>query len=111
MTHMQVFVSASLAEPSPYVELTFFPQDIRSAADLANAFLAWGPTSKAQLVSWGVPQERIVCVGHPRREQFARRMHEAIQIQGSSDVVEILLLATVPPRDERPDAVTLRPKA
>ena len=41
VTHLQVFCYGSPSEPRPDIELTFFPQDIRSPHGLAAAFLAW----------------------------------------------------------------------
>ena len=70
----------------------------------ADLFFAWGPPSRDQLVAWGVPAERILLAGHPRHcpppgSTTARR------VDGGR--LRVLVLATMPPRDERPDAAAL----
>jgi hypothetical protein len=102
----------------------------------ADRILVWGPSSARQLIDWGVPEERIEIAGSPWHEEFlahrkkgatlARsasegnthdnfdisdpRLRVGLVSSGSRDVARkarILLLATVPPRDDRPDAVQL----
>jgi hypothetical protein len=57
----------------------------------ADRFLAWGESSATQLAGWGVPRERITITGSPRT--------------GKSSATKVLLFATTPPSDARPDAV------
>jgi hypothetical protein len=47
VTHLQIFVFAAPGDSSPDIELTFFPQDIRSTSGLATAFLAWADRAQA----------------------------------------------------------------
>src|SRR5262245_15299950 len=51
--HLQIFVSANADERSPYVELTFFPQDILSTAGLAKSFLTWADDLRMALGATG----------------------------------------------------------
>lgn len=75
----------------------------------ADRFLAWGQSSADQLMRWAVPEERIDVVGSPQHD----RLHRECASCGKSRHPQakrkprILLLATVPPRDERPDAAWL----
>jgi hypothetical protein len=64
----------------------------------ADHILVWGTSSRGQLLRWGVPSGRIRVVGRAdcqsaRREPARGRRRE------------IVLFATTPPRDDRPDAV------
>lgn len=76
----------------------------------ADRFLAWGQSSADQMTRWAVPAERIDVVGSPHHDQLHRQLERPVTTsspQSSSRPVKILLLATVPPRDDRPDAVGL----
>jgi len=102
----------------------------------AERFLAWGPSSADQLMRWAVPEERIDVVGSPQHDRLYRELapppsepgraapiadrHGPARITGEAgrhvparSVTQakrkprILLLATVPPHDERPDAAWL----
>lgn len=65
----------------------------------ADKFLAWGESSAQQLVAWGVPRDRIVVAGSPRKNTLQRNeVRRPVR-------AEIVLFATTPPRDDRPDAV------
>jgi len=85
------------------------------APPAADRTLVWGRSSEVQLARWGVPPQRIHVVGSPRHETLYRALSRGTNIisrqrtmRSSQDrPPRILLLATVPPRDERPDAVTL----
>jgi hypothetical protein len=87
----------------------------------ADRILAWGQSSADQLVRWAVPEERIDVVGSPQHERLYQtfvgrkglsqsesgRHAPALKATSSKRKPRILLLATVPPRDERPDAAWL----
>ncbi len=68
----------------------------------ADEFLAWGLSTRNQLARWAVPTERITTVGslHPGGVIHGQRARKA-----DDRPARIVLLTTVPPRDERPDAV------
>jgi hypothetical protein len=92
----------------------------------ADRIFVWGQSSADQLQRWAVPPEQIEQTGAPRhdrlstvgvslretlfrlvgislREMCFRSRSERPTVKGSSP--RILLLATTPPRDDRPDAV------
>lgn len=78
----------------------------------ADRILAWGQSSADQLVRWAVPEERIDVVGSPQHDRLyqtfvGRKGGPALKVAPSKRKPRILLLATVPPRDERPDAAWL----
>lgn len=76
----------------------------------ADRFLAWGPSSAEQLTRWAVPAERIQVVGSPHHDQLRGQLAKlaaASSSRSASRSVKILLVATAPPRDDRPDAVGL----
>ena len=66
----------------------------------ANVFCAWDEATRRQLEAWNVPNERIAVTGPPRTPNLVR-------LKKLSDIKRIVLLATLPPRDDRPDAVAL----
>jgi len=66
---------------------------------LADACCTWGPSSASQIAAWNVPRDRLFLTGSPRHK-FATPARKQ-----SGRLREILLLTTVPPRDQRPDAV------
>jgi hypothetical protein len=68
----------------------------------ADCFLAWGESTRGQLRRWAVPAERIAIVGSA--SHGARRVSRPAP-RSPNRGPRILLLATVPPRDQRPDAV------
>lgn len=76
----------------------------------ADMFCAWDEGTHRQLRAWGVAEERIAVTG-PTPEQL--RMRDAIRSRCSAKInctsealpKRIVLLATMPPRDDRPDAV------
>jgi len=53
VAHLQIFVFGIPGESSPDIELTFFPQDIRSTAGLGASFLAWADRAQALTRSSG----------------------------------------------------------
>jgi hypothetical protein len=66
----------------------------------ADVFCAWDDAARRQLEAWDVPKERIVVTGPPRAPSQVRRADP-------SHTKRIVLLATLPPRDDRPDALAL----
>lgn len=73
----------------------------------ADAIAVWGGAAQRQLLAWGVPPDKIVLTGAPHVGARAFRAREAPS-KMSTGGPAILLLATLPPRDERPDAVAFR---
>jgi len=74
----------------------------------ADHILAWGASSRDQLTRWGVPESKIHVTGSPAHDRLCERLNRPGRSQRTAnDRPRILLLATVPPRDSRPDAVTL----
>jgi len=95
----------------------------------ADRILVWGRSSQRRLIDWGVPPERITITGSPQQpsppaplpEEEGRlrlrstgvRSDGEARFDGENEVripslpPRILLLATVAPRDQRPDAVAL----
>jgi hypothetical protein len=72
------------------------------APPMADVFCAWGESSRRQLIGWGTPAERICVTGAP----FVAPQRDRNRTQrraGRNN--EILLLATTPPSDARPDSV------
>ncbi|NUQ64859.1 MAG: hypothetical protein HUU20_20540 [Pirellulales bacterium] len=78
------------------------------APPVADRLLVWGASSQRQLEEWGVAPERIRVTGSPFHDQLfqglSKRRQETTDHSGTRPV-EILLLATTPPRDERPDSI------
>lgn len=76
----------------------------------ADVFCAWDEGTRRQLRAWGVAEDRIIVTG-PTRDQLG--MRRAIRTRRSSELScasddrpqRVVLLATMPPRDDRPDAV------
>jgi hypothetical protein len=101
----------------------------------ADRILVWGRSSRNQLMRWDIPGEQIVVTGSPRHDRLWSRLSlsgHRPKVGRERDGVRVdageasphplplsrkerggfrprfLLLATIPPRDERPDAITLR---
>ena len=76
----------------------------------ADRFLAADRASCRQLVDWGVHRERIEVTGSPSldalRESFATQRPTPGPGKTNERRPKFLLLASTPPRDQRPDAVT-----
>jgi hypothetical protein len=66
----------------------------------ADRLLAWGETSRARFAQWGVPADRITVTGSPRHDAV---LHGARPKQVAAAARTIVLLATNPPTDSRPD--------
>lgn len=101
---------------APYCRFGFAPL-------AADRILVWGQSSRGRLIAWGVPPQRIRVTGCPHAEELyaelaSRARHGPRQRSAHRPTFRartfpdrrwrILLLATVPPRDDRPDAVALR---
>ena len=103
----------------------------------ADRFLAWGQSSKRQLIDWGVAPEKIQVTGSPQHDARLEKLRDDVAKVVSGRVstpastkpslaesrkfgdpetmlattprqARILLLSAVPPRDGRPDSVALR---
>lgn len=77
----------------------------------ADRVLVWGHAAQRQLEQWGVSSDRIRVTGSPLHEALFRRLANDTGGTGQSMSADrprrILLLATVPPRDDRPDSIAL----
>ncbi len=94
----------------------------------ADRMLAWGPSSQQQFEAWGIAPARVLATGSPVHDELLCRLSGSRQAgrsrlpSGTFDArsrsargtysspaseprLNILLLATTPPRDERPDSV------
>lgn len=71
------------------------------APPLADALCAWGESSRRQLLAWGAEQERVHVCGAPFVREPAARAARRVPA-----APEVLFLATTPPTDSRPDAVS-----
>jgi hypothetical protein len=78
---------------APRVRFSFAPL-------AADRFLAWGKSTVDQLAGWGVQRSRMAAIGS------ARVAHSAPRFKSNTrSIKNILLFATTPPADSRPDAV------
>lgn len=79
---------------------------------VADWFCAADEPSRQQLVDWGAPRDRVVVTGSPALDAMQQRF-QALVNGGrlarcrANNSPTFLLLATTPPRDDRPDAVEL----
>jgi hypothetical protein len=74
----------------------------------ADAICVWGRSAKSQLLRWGVPENQILVTGSPYHEQLRKRLSPRGRAPvGHEAGYRFLLLATIAPRDERPDALAL----
>lgn len=81
----------------------------------ADGILVWGRSSQEQLVRWAVPSDRIFVVGSAKHDTLYRawsrgaggRSRRRLLGDPEHRPPRFLLLATVPPRDDRPDATAL----
>jgi len=67
----------------------------------ADRIFVWGESSRRQLVDWEVPRRRIIVSGAVKSGTFARQTRPPRYTRQR----RILVLDTVAPSDERPDAV------
>lgn len=70
----------------------------------ADTICVWGQSSRRQLEAWGMPAERIRVTGWPGVKRQILSL-EPVPRVCAPRAKRFLLLATVPPRDERPDNV------
>jgi hypothetical protein len=69
----------------------------------ADRLLAWGETSRRRFHAWGIPAEKIIVTGSPRHDALIHGQRDArVAVCGPQRIV---LLATLPPADDRPDLV------
>ena len=76
----------------------------------ADKILVWGQSSRRILLRWGVADDRIHVTGSPRHDKLSRTFSHSSQKppdEARTRSPKILLLATVPPNDARPDGVEL----
>lgn len=72
------------------------------ARPLADRTCVWGEASRRQLMRWGVPAESIRVTGFPGLPTM--RTNSRRTSPGKRQTMRVLLLGTVPPRDDRPDS-------
>jgi hypothetical protein len=72
------------------------------APQAADRICVWGESSREQLLHWGVAPDRVCITGWPHAEN-RRVLHSAAPKRRRSAGKRILLLATMPPDDGRPD--------
>jgi hypothetical protein len=81
---------------------------------LADRFCAWDDGSRRQLEAWNVPAERIAVTGSPYQDRIDRQARDALSAFACAGVTmkplrpsapRILLIGTIPPRDDRPDSI------
>jgi hypothetical protein len=75
------------------------------APQTADKLCVWGNSSREQLLHWGAAPERVCVTGWPRAED-KRPLRSAQTLRRRSKTKRILLLATMPPDDGRPDTVS-----
>lgn len=73
----------------------------------ADGFFAWGLSTREQLERWEIPAERIFVTGSPSHDRLHESLHSLSQRGSPGGSPRILLLATVPPRDHRPDVIEM----
>lgn len=100
MAHRHGATTSVVQHGAPFVRFGFVPS-------IADQTFVWGESSKKQLVDWGAGAETIHVTGSPKHDRHPkRRPVRGDEASPAPDRREILLLATVPPRDDRPDAVS-----
>jgi len=81
---------------------------------LADRFCAWDDGSRRQLEAWDVAPERIAVTGSPYQDRIGEQAGAAnaafaaapaTAVFASRRAPRILLIGTIPPRDERPDSI------
>jgi hypothetical protein len=80
------------------------------APPAADKILVWGQSSCRTLLRWGVAADRIHVTGSPRHDRLSRTFSPSTRkpsAEAKTRPPKILLLATVPPNDARPDGVEL----
>lgn len=89
--------SVVLQHGAPYVRAGFAPP-------LADRFAAWGESSRERLIGWGYDPGRVVATGAPRLDPLLAE-RPWTRPRPAARGLRVLLLGTVPPRDDRPDPV------
>lgn len=74
----------------------------------ADGIFVWGHSTREQLQRWDVPAERVFITGSPSHDSLYEALRKRPREKVRPDAPpRILLLATVPPRDERPDLIEM----
>ncbi len=76
----------------------------------ADRILVWGQSSRRVLLRWGVANNQIQVTGSPWHDRLLRSLSLSTPkrpCDQDETSPKILLLATVPPKDSRPDGVEL----
>ena len=74
----------------------------------ADGFFAWGQSTREQLQLWNIPAERIFITGSPAHDAIYQTLRKISRKRSQPEAPpRILLLATVPPRDDRPDVIEM----
>jgi hypothetical protein len=83
----------------------------------ADRFCAWDEGSRKQLAAWGVSSHRIAVTGSPYQERIVAEAARPEQAPPNRSLIgdarngepesapRVLLVGTIPPRDDRPDSV------
>lgn len=71
----------------------------------ADHFAAWDEASREQLIAWGAPTERMSVCGSLPLDRSRAQVRRQSRSRANGDKRCVLLLANLPARDERPDAV------
>lgn len=70
----------------------------------ADRVCVWGESSRRQLMVWGIPDGNVHVTGWPHIKRSLLTL-EPSKRRVDSRAKNFLLLATVPPRDDRPDGI------
>jgi hypothetical protein len=74
----------------------------------ADEICVWGRSAQSQLLRWGVPADQVRITGSPYHDRLRRQLQRRRpKPTAQSARPRLLMFATVPPRDERPDAVAI----
>lgn len=74
----------------------------------ADEICVWGRASRSQLLRWDVPENQVRVTGSPYHDRLRRRLRAGrSRIGAGTGAPRLLMFATVPPRDERPDALAI----
>lgn len=98
VAHAAGAVSTVVQHGAPCVRFGFAPL-------AADRIAVWGDTTGRQLRRWSVPEKKIHVTGSSYHDQLRLRASEQSQRRRESGGPRILMAATVPAEDARPDAV------
>lgn len=74
----------------------------------ADGLFAWGQATRDQLARWEIPPERVFVTGSPTHDALYQAFRKTpVRNAKTGSSPRILLLATVPPRDTRPDLIEM----